>query len=167
MTSTRAMHRAALVMIAVFIGTGCHRAQPNPAAAFPLSNDVAGWNKISEVRTFEAADLWKYIDGEAEKYLSAGVQRTSTADYKYQDKLETVVDLYSMSNVAGVKQIFDSEPAADAKSVQVGNAAHLFSQSLVFCKGRYLVRIVTYEDSPDAQQALLALGHGIDRRLPK
>src|ERR1019366_5443334 len=148
MTAARSTPRTIFVstmcVVALLGAAACNR-RPSLAAAFPASNDVAGWTKTSDVRTFEAADLWKYIDGEAEKYLKAGVQRASTADYKFQNKLEAVVDIYTMSSANGSAQIFDAEPAADAKSVQLADGARLFSQSLVFLKGRYLVRIVSYE----------------------
>ena len=149
----------------LLVGDACNRRPQTAAAAFPSSNDVAGWVKTSDVRTFEAADLWKYIDGEAEKYLKAGVQRTSTADYKFQNRLEAVVDVYTMSAAGGAAQVFDSEPAADAKLVPLGDSAHLFGQSLVFREGRYLVRIVTYQESADAEKALLSLGRAIEQRL--
>ena len=170
MTNARSNLRAVFVAalsVALLAGAACNRQRQNVAAAFPASNDVAGWTKTSDVRTFEAVNLWKYIDGEAEKYLKAGVQRASTADYEFQNKLETVVDIYTMSNVDGARQVFDSEPAADAKAVQLADGARLFSQSLVFFKGRYLVRIVAYQESEDAGQSLLALGRGIEQRLGK
>jgi hypothetical protein len=151
--------------MALLLCTACRQRQENPSAAFPASNDVSGWVMTSSVRTYEAADLWKYIDGEVEKYLKAGVQHGSTADYKFQDKIEVVADIYTMSNADGAAQIFNSELAGDAKSVQVGDAARLFTQSLVFRQGRYLVRLVAYQESPDAPQALVALGQGINQRL--
>ena len=123
--------------------------------------------KTSDIRTFEAADLWKYIDGEAERYLKAGVQRTSTAEYKFHDRLEAVVDIYTMGNTEGAKRILESEPVGNAKSVQLGDSARLYGQSLVFRKGPYLVRIVAYEESSEVQQALLGLGHGIEQRLAR
>lgn len=165
--SGRRLVLAIALGVALLAGAGCKQRPLNPAAAFPASNEVAGWARTSDIRTFEAADLWKYIDGEAEKYLKAGVERVATADYKYQNKLEAVVDIYTMSNSNGATQVFDSEPAGDAKSVAIGDATRLFGQSLVFRKGRYLVRIVAYEESPEVPQALMALGHGIEQRLSR
>ena len=110
MTAARSTPRtvlaSAMCVVALLGAAACHRRQ-SVAEAFPASNDVAGWTKTSDVRTFEAADLWKYIDGEAEKYLKAGVQRASTADYKFQNKLEAVVDIYTMSSANGAAQILD------------------------------------------------------------
>jgi hypothetical protein len=145
----------------------CKRYAGNPSALFPVSNEVAGWARTGEIRTFSAADLWKYIDGEVERYLKAGVQTTSTADYRFQGKSDAVVDIYTMGNPAGAEKILEAEPAANAQSVQVGDSGRLFSQSLVFRKGPYLVRITAYEESVEVRQALVALAHAIEQRLTK
>lgn len=148
-----------------FAGAGCNRAARTSATPFPASNEVAGWTKTGDIRTFEAADLWKYIDGDAERYLKAGVQRVSTTDYKFKNKVDAVVDIYTMGNAEGARKIFESEPAGDAKLVPLGDGARLYGQSLIFCKGPDLVRIVTYEESPETQQAILQLGRTIEPRL--
>jgi hypothetical protein len=134
---------------------------------FPDSGDATGWTRTSDIRKFPAADLWKYIDGEAERYLSAGVQITSTADYRFRDKYDAVVDIYRMARPDGVEKIFVSEPVNDGEVVQLGDRARLYGQSLVFRQGSYLVRITAYEESPEMKSALLALGRAIEPRLRK
>ncbi len=81
-------HGALLLMLglAMLLGSGCKRQPGTEQLFFPASNEVAGWAKTDDIRTFEAADLWKYIDGEAERYLRAGVRRVSTTDYKFQEQ---------------------------------------------------------------------------------
>jgi len=160
---------ALLVMlgVALLVDAGCKSRPANGASLFPATNQVEGWVTTGDTRTFEAADLWKYIDGEAERYLKAGVQRVSTADYKFQNKVDATVDIYTMLNADGAETIFKSEPAGDGKPVHLGDDARLSSQSLVFRKGAYLVRIVAYEESAETQQAVLQLGRGIESRLAK
>ncbi len=153
--------------VALLLQAGCKRQAGTERSFFPASTEVAGWAKTGETRTFEAADLWKYIDGEAERYLRAGVQRVSTTDYKFQNKVDAVVDIYTMANAECAEKIFKSEPAADVKSVQLGDEARLSSQSLVFRKGACLVRIVAFEESTETRQALLQLGQGIELRLAR
>jgi hypothetical protein len=136
-----------------------------PADPFPASNTVAGWQKTAEARTFKAEDLWQYIDGDSDRYLKAGVVTASTADYKYQGTLDATVDVYTMSSAAGAKDIFGTESAADAKTVPVGDEGKLYTQSLVFRKGKYLVRIVGFAPAPELEGALLALGQGVAARL--
>jgi len=161
--------RVLLVMlgVALLLDNSCKRQSGTDRSFFPASNQVAGWAKTGDIRTFEAADLWKYIDGEAERYLKAGVQRVSTTDYKFQNKVDAVVDIYTMGNAEGAEKIFKSEAAVDAKPIQMGDGARLYSQSLVFHEGACLVRIVAFEESTETQQALLQLGRGIEVRLAR
>ena len=147
------------------LASACHRRAENSASPFPASNEAAGWAKTGEIRTFAAADLWKYIDGEAERYLKANAQSVSTADYRFHDKSDAVVDIYTMGSAADAEKIFASEPAANADTPRLGDSARLYSQSLVFRKGPYLVRITAYDDSAETKPALLELARAIERRL--
>jgi len=131
----------------------------------PLSGAVAGWDKSSDTRVYAAKDLWQYIDGDSEQYLAAGVVSTSTSDYKYQNQLDAVVDVYTMGDSAGARKILEAGGSSGAKSVQVGDAGIAFEQSVTFRKGPYLVRIVAYEAAPGAEPALLALAHGVEAKL--
>jgi hypothetical protein len=163
-----AIFRSGLLMslCLAFLGiAACHRSAENRAGPFPGSNEAAGWARTGNIRTFAAADLWKYIDGEAERYLKAGVKTVSTADYRFNDKFDAVVDIYTMENTAGAEKIFDSEPAANADAPHLGDSARLYSQSLVFRKGPYLVRITAYEDSAETKPAILELARSIEQRL--
>ena len=153
---------AAIAILAATAGTGCKKHQSNP---FPESGAVAGWQKTSETRVFAAKDLWQYIDGDAEQYISAGVVTTSTSDYKCQGQLEAVVDVHTMSDAAGARKILETGQTKDAKSVQLGDAGIAYAQSVIFRKGPSLVRIVAYESTPETPQALLALAHAIEAKL--
>ena len=152
----------ALAIAAAIANAGCKKKDVD---AFPASGAVAGWEKTGDTRVFAAKDLWQYIDGGAEQYLQAGVVSTATSDYKYQDQLEAVVDVYTMGDAAGARKILESGQTNDAKRVEVGDAGIAYEQSVTFRKGPYLVRIVAYEASPGAQQALIALAHGVEAKL--
>ena len=153
---------AVVMIVAAVAGTGCKKKASNP---FPASNAIAGWQKTSDTRVFAAKDLWQYIDGDAEQYVSAGVVSTSTSDYKYQGKLEATVDVYTMGDAAGARKILETGKTSEAKAVQVGDAGIAYAQSIIFRKGTALVRIVAYESTPDTPRALLALAHGVEAKL--
>jgi hypothetical protein len=162
MIKIQRMKRAAmtaLLTVTVLMGVGCRKNN------FPASGVVTGWEKGDKTQTFDAANLWQYIDGGADQYVNAGVVTTSTSDYKFQGSLEAVVDIYTMKTAAGAKTIFDADPPVGSKSVQLGDAARLFERSVVFRHGPYLVRITAYEAAPGEADALLALAHGVESRL--
>jgi len=153
---------AAIATLAATAGTGCKKLHSNP---FPQSGAVPGWQKTSETRVFAAKDLWQYIDGDAEQYISAGVVSTSTSDYKYQGQLEAVVDVHTMGDAAGARKVLETGQTKDTKTVQLGDAGIAYAQSVIFRKGPSLVRIVAYESTPDTPQALLTLAHAIEAKL--
>jgi len=152
---------AALVIVATFAGTGCKKKGSDP---FPKSGVVAGWEKTSETRVFAAKDLYLYIDGDAEQYISAGVVTTATSDYKYQGQLEATVDVHTMGSADGARKILETG-TKDAKPIQLGDAGFAYAQSIIFRKGTSLVRIVAYESTPDTPQALLALARSVEAKL--
>jgi hypothetical protein len=152
----------AFAMVAGLGTTGCKSTKINP---FPDSGAVTGWQKTAETRTFAAKDLYQYIDGDAEQYITAGVVSTSTSDYKYQGQLEAVVDVHTMSSAEGARKIMDTGKTADAKIAPLGEAGLAYSQSIVFRKGPNLVRIVAYESTPQTPDALMALARGIEAKL--
>jgi hypothetical protein len=151
-----------VALIAAIAATGCKKHAADP---FPASGAVAGWDKTSDTRVFAAKDLWQYIDGDAEQYISAGVVSTSTSDYKFHGQLEAVVDVHTMGDAAGAGKMLDSGQGKDATTVSVGDAGIAYAQSLIFRKGPYLVRIVAYESNSDTAPALLALAHGVEAKL--
>jgi hypothetical protein len=70
-----------------------------------------------------------------------------------------------MKDAAGARRILETGQSKDARTVQLGDAGVAYAQSVIFRKGPYLVRIVAYEPTPEAQQALLALAHGVEAKL--
>ena len=135
-----------------------------PSGFFPETNEVPGWKK-GETRTFEAERLWEYIDGGADKYLRAGVQRVLTTDYRFADRIDAVADVYVMRDASGAAKIYDSESAEGSRPADFGEAGRLFSASAVCRRGPYLVRLVAYQETPRIAEALAELGRAIDGRL--
>ena len=141
---------AASLAVLVLGGAGCKKKAVDP---FPASGVVAGWDKGDKTQTYDAANLYEYIDGGAEQYISAGVVGVSTSDYKYQGSVEVTADVYTMKTAEGAKTIFDADPpTSDSKSV-------------VFRKGPYLVRLTAFEAAPGEGDALMALAHGVEGKL--
>ncbi|MBZ5726132.1 MAG: 4Fe-4S binding protein [Acidobacteriia bacterium] len=141
------------------------RRAARPNSWLPESGDAPGWTKAGETRAFEAADLWKYVDGDAERYLRAGVRRTLTASYRYREMVEAVADIHLMESREGAASIFESEPSAGSRPLALGDAGRSYGQSLTFRRGRFFVRLLAYQDTPQTEPALVSLGRAIEARL--
>jgi hypothetical protein len=155
----------AAAAIAILTAAGVTACKKKAVDPFPASGAVPGWEKTADTRVFAAKDLYQYIDGDAEQYISAGVVSTSTADYKYKGQLEATADVHTMGDSVGARKILETGQTKDAKAVQLGDAGVAYAQSVIFRKGPYLVRIVAFDSTPETPQALLALAHGIEAKL--
>ena len=152
---------AALIAICA---AGCG-SRPGPSLLFPKTGEVTGWSQKGMPRTFEAAVLWRYIDGDAERYVRAGVVRTFAADYRHADDFEAAVDIHVMRNMAGARKILESDSVEGSQPLAVGDAGRNYGTSLTFRRGRYFVRLVAYQEAPEMSQDLVELGRAIDARL--
>jgi hypothetical protein len=162
------MKAAALSITIALLLLACTRGPADPSTLLPPGG--SGWTKTGEPRSFAAADLWRYLDGGAEAYISAGVRRTITVDYEYRNARylgpnEAVVDIHQFASAAGARTIMDAEPASKGQTVQLGDAAHVSGQAVVFRRGPYLVRLVAYQDSPETQDALVSLAREIEKKI--
>ena len=108
--------QVAVVVALASLALGCRaKSGSQQVTLFPESGEITGWAKSGQVRTFAASNLWEYIDGDAERFIQAGVNKTLTADYRYRDKVDGVADIYQMSAPAGAQKIFSTESATDSQ----------------------------------------------------
>jgi hypothetical protein len=150
------MKAAAMLMLAALLAAGCAR-----PTADPFPSDIGAWVKTGATRSFDAAGLPQYIDGDAERFLRLGCEKAMTADYRHRDKAEAVADVFFMKNADAAKAVFDNEPASGSQSLPIGDAGRSNGQSVTFRSQRYFVRVVAY--SPSA--AVVELAKGIAARL--
>jgi hypothetical protein len=153
------MSRAFFAVLCLLAACGSRQSNPFP------ERDSTGWDRSAAPRTFDAKNLWQFIDGDAERYLQAGVRRALTAPYRHRSQLEAVADVYEMASPAGARRIFDAEPAEGSRPVVLGDAGRHYGQSLTFCKGPRFVRLTLYQEAPQGAEALTALAAAIDARL--
>ena len=139
----------------------------NPGDIFPADKTVAEWVKSSATRAFDADHLYEYIDGDADKYVRAGLVKALTSEYRWKDKVDATVDVYVMGNASEAQKVYNDEPAAGSQPVALGDAGRYAAGSLTFRQGPFLVRAVAFGDSPEIASALEALARGVSDRLRK
>ncbi len=158
--------RIILVLLASSVLLACNpKVQRSSDTIFPESHEAFGWMKTSETRTFAADELWKYLDGDAERFVRAGVQKTLTTDYRYKEKIEATADLHVMATAAGARQVFESESSQGSQALALGDAGRISKGALAFRKGPYFIRLVAYQDAPEVSEALTVLARAIEKRL--
>ena len=152
------------VVLVTLTALSCSTTSRRPPL-FPEAGEAAGWSRAGEPHRFDAGNLWQYNDGDAERYIRAGVEQLVTADYQYQGKAETVADVYIMRDSDGARAIFESESAVGSQPIALGDAGRLYGASLTFRQRRYFVRLVAHDPLPASPPALLELAQAIEAKI--
>jgi len=129
----------------------------NLLSLLPADNQIPGWVRSSKPRIYKANNLWEYIDGAADGYLVYNFQQVVTADYK-NGEMQVVIDIYEMKDALNAFGIYSVERMPNYHFVNIGVQGYLEGSALNFWKGKYYVKIVTFESTEKVKESLLALG---------
>jgi hypothetical protein len=136
---------------------GCSSEGPD----FP---EVSGWTRLGEVLTYDADNLWEYINGAAELFVSYDVQSCRTTDLQSGDVAVTV-DLYDMGTPLNAFGVFEREAYGETTEVPGAVDAVVSPpyQALLF-KGSTYAKVNVFEGElteAAGQELLSALAAGL------
>lgn len=130
---------------------------------FPGS--VQGWTQAPAGESYTADDLYKYIDGASELYISYGFEKLSIRRYERAGWPEITVDLFDMGVPGNAFGIFAH--SQEAPGHEVGQDSEYLDGLLRFWQGGHYVSILCSPETPESQTAVMALGRQIAQRLPR
>ncbi|MFC1628637.1 DUF6599 family protein [Gemmatimonadota bacterium] len=126
---------------------------------------VDGWSQEGEVLTFDADNLWEYINGAAELFLDFGVESCRTTDLTAGEVMVTI-EIYDMGSPLNAFGIYNLESSGRGKPFPDAVEALISPpyQALLVKGARYIkINTVEGELTETIGHALL---EGIARALP-
>jgi hypothetical protein len=144
--------------------------KPSIGVAIPYSvgralpDRAAGWTRSPQIQMYSPSDLWEYIDGAAEQYLTYGVQDVATAKYTHTSGTVMGVDIYRMADSVNAFGIYRQELSPKARPVAIGVEGRAGSSSLKFWFGSFYVKL-TASPAGGQQPEIEALASAIARGL--
>ncbi len=159
----------AIVFLSIFQLMACGGEQSKPkidiSTFLPVNFPAIGLKRESEIRIFNDKELWEYIDGGAELYLAYNFDEVATTDYKHEN-IEIVVDLYRFDSDIDAFGLYSMFRTPDVQIIKLGVEGFTAPASLNYVKGKYLVRLVGYDETPAGSLALVNLAEEINKLLP-
>ncbi len=157
------------VLAAVVIGAGIlalpgesQERKPNPALA-ALAAQAEGWKQAEAPRSFFPENLYEYIDGAAESYLSYDFSELLVLQLKNAAKEETTltVEIYDMGLPTNAFGIFSAERYPENTAVRVGDLGYIEGEGLNFMAGRYYVKLLSFGLGEGTARALTDYAHKV------
>ncbi len=122
-----------------------------------------GW-KISEkdmVHTPE--NLFEYIDGGAELYLSYGFQKGYSRVYSSGEQPEIVVDVFDMGHPWNAFGVFSY--SMDHPGKKYGQGSEVNEGSIIFRDGRYFISMLCYPETDESRKTMEYIANYIDQGI--
>lgn len=125
------------------------------------SIEIAGINKVSEGETYVGESLYEYINGGAEVWHTYEFVEVSTVDYKAGD-VEIVADVYEFDNPINAYGMYSILRPDEVETINIGVQGYSSQTNFDFVKGKYIVRILSYDSTPEAITAMDDLARAIE-----
>ncbi len=126
---------------------------PSSASFFPRVID--GFNRSGRIQNYTMENLYEYVNGHAEYFISAGFLSLSVGEYlrvgSDPDRPEVVVEIYEMGNGIQAFGVFVDETGSNTLPTDSGRMAFKSSQGLSFLRDRYYIKIDAYEKNIPAE----------------
>ena len=155
------------VMI-TFVGTAMMTGpEPDntPDLARWIPPEVRGWKPKQEDRAYTTKNLFDYIDGGAEVYLSFNMHRMLARRYAKAGAADLIVDLFDMGSAQDAFGVYHHD-IREGSSAGIGQESEYQQGALSFWKGPYFASLLAMEETEDSKQAILDLGKALASAIP-
>ena len=126
------------------------------AGAVFFPETVQGWRVQGREETFSPENLYEYIDGGSELYLSFGFRKLTVRTYSRTVQPDIVADFFDMGSSRNAFGIFAHNQ--ETPDNRIGQGSEYSGGLLRFWKGRHFVSILSGSETPESKAAVLQLG---------
>jgi hypothetical protein len=123
------------------------QAQTDPSIVLPDS--INGWTKLSDDRMFDETNLYNYIDGSAELYLSFGFSKVFNRIYSNGEGQEILVDIFYMNSSYDAFGAFSF--SVGEVGTDYGNQSQIAPGAIIFWKDDFYVSIFA---NPNTEESI-------------
>ncbi|MBN2206601.1 MAG: hypothetical protein JW742_04285 [Candidatus Aminicenantes bacterium] len=123
---------------------------------------LPGWHAAEAPRAYRPENLFEYINGAAEAYLSYDFKALAVGDYAADDSPAALtVEVYDMGIPLNAFGIYGAERYADSRFLEVGTQGYAEEGVLNFLHGRYYVKLLCFDCGGDGTDTLLGFARAV------
>ena len=128
-------------------------------------SEMAGWKQTGEVETFIPKNLYEYINGAADLYLTYDFEELKVAEYQNEKKASVTVDIYRQKTPLLAFGIYSQERLSEANFLDIGIQGYYEKGFLNFLTGPYYIKISAVNTGPEDREVLVAFAKKVAKNL--
>ncbi len=122
---------------------------------------IQGWKKCTEGTVYNPENLFEYINGAAELYISYSFKYLAARTYTKEGFPEIKIDIFDMGNSLNAFGVFSHSRESVDRFVAPGVESEYASGLLTFWKGRYYISILAYPETEEKKSIVKKLARHI------
>ncbi len=131
----------------------------------PDENDIQGWTIDGSDKIYGPDNLYEYINGGAELFLSYGLREMVTRLYTCPDQPEIIVDVFDMGTSQNAYGVFSY--SRETEDTTFGQGSQYAPGLLLFWKNHYYVSILFTPQTEAAKETAFWIARHIESAIPE
>lgn len=128
-----------------------------PSSLRSLLPEVQGWLLAEQPQLYQPENLFEYIDGAAESYLSYDFQELLVAQYQRKDRPASLtVEIYRLASAKNAFGIYSAERYPESRFLDVGTQGYIEDGALNFVLADKYIKLLSF-DGGEEEEAILQL----------
>jgi len=123
---------------------------------------VSSW-ETSESKTYTRDNLFEYINGGAELYISFGFSKVYSRVYTAENQPGIILDIFKMNSARDAYGVFTF--SSETTNADIGQGAYLDNGVILFWKDHYYVSIMSYPETSESREAIIELALAVDGNI--
>ncbi|MFC1850437.1 DUF6599 family protein [candidate division CSSED10-310 bacterium] len=128
--------------------------------------ELKDWKADGPAQIFTPQDLFEYINGAAELYLSYDFQKVATVTLENEAEHSLTIDIFQHSNDQNGFGIYSQEKPRTGNFLPVGNEGYYEEGIMNFVRGKFYVKLICFGVEKEKEQLLLSVAREIAAKLP-
>jgi hypothetical protein len=128
-----------------------------------MPGNLKGWEAEGNDRLYGPTNLYDYIDGGAELYLSFGMKEVLSRRYHNEGTSEISVEIFDMINSENAFGVFTHTRTTNENIY--GQGSQYFTGAQIFWKDKYFVTVTSNSVNDEIKRCILDLSSEIDHRI--
>jgi hypothetical protein len=149
----------------VFMGFCLFPPAADPQAPSSLFPEMPGWKKPDAIQVFIPDNLYDYINGAADLYLTYDFKELQVAEYVRDDKASVIIEIYRHGSPTNAFGIYSQERLTNADFLDIGSQGYYEEKVLNFLSGTSYVKISSSNTAKDDRDILVRFAKSTDEKL--
>ncbi len=128
-----------------------------------MPKKINGWKQVNENKIDTHDDLYHYIDGGAELYISYNFKDAMCYIYKNKNQPELRIEIFDMVESKNAFGVFSL--SSEKNDFQFGQGSQYIEGSLIIWKGEYFISIMAGSETAESKNTILEIAKIIDENI--